>query len=174
MTGRSQQLKIITGSGIFVVLAITALIALHFRAGASNLSSQPKASPVVLAPSRLLVTIQEEGKAALGLLLVGGNCNDKTLPSQTGNFSCTLSTTNDAKTGYTLQSLIFQSFTSNTLYSLPIQVGNVEPTSLLVQPGKDIVLRAVISNGQVQVSEFDGRAFSPVDPAQGLEKQLLE
>ncbi len=161
---RTRYLRYITFGFAVVGLIAGGIIIIHSRLNALETTTNGQAN---LLTTSLDINVLEDGQPGLGLLLINGDCPEKSLPSQAGAFHCDLVAQSGAA-NYSIRSINFQSFTNKTVYSLPIFPKSSEPHSLTVKPNKRISLLVTINQGQIQLEQFDGTNYVSFDPATGF------
>ena len=160
MNRRTYKILIII-SGLLVIGAGTYILIKHpFRA------ETPVAAPV---PYLATVTVQvaENGQAGSGTLSIGGDCPNRSVPSQQGTFTCKLT---DANAGLQLTGITYQSFISNKRYSLPIiPRGTIDPRPIVLAPNTTLKLLVQIdSKGTLTLKQLSNGSYTVIDPNLGL------
>ena len=153
-------------AAIVIGLSLVAVIVIAVRSHLNALDITATAQPA-LPPSSLDVTVTEDGKPATGLLIVSGDCPASPLPSEAGQFHCDLKAV-PGESQYAVDAIRFQSFTSNTVYGLPILPQTRDPGQVVIAPNSHLSLKVTVVNGQLQLSKFDGSRYVAVDPSAGL------
>ena len=122
---------VLAGSAV----AVTLIIKSHLEA------TSPTPLPGNVSTASLFASITKDGKPASGYLYVD-NCDKSPIPSQGGDFSCTMSSKTDPNK-VALGEMRFDDFSK--VYSLPITTGDI-PTLVQIPKGSSINLRVSIDS----------------------------